>query len=108
MTNSSSVFSLVGKNLKLNSKADIQPYLDELNRTVDLQEIHLGGNTFGVEACQALADVLKTKHTLKVSRRRIFSYTYTVLTTILPGCGLCRHLYWPTHLGDSRCTASSL
>lgn len=60
------VFSLVGKNLKLNSKADIQPHLDELNQIPNLEEVHLGGNTLGVEACQALADVLKTKHSLKV------------------------------------------
>lgn len=66
MTNPSNVYSLVGRNLKLNSKADIQPHLDELDQITDLHEIHLGGNTFGVEACQALAEVLKTKGTLKV------------------------------------------
>lgn len=60
------VFSIVGQNLKLNTKADIQPHLDKLEQIADLEEIHLGGNTLGVEACQALADVLKQKKSLKV------------------------------------------
>ncbi|PWZ02461.1 RNI-like protein [Testicularia cyperi] len=67
MSDSTRVFSIVGKNLKLNTKADIQPHLDELEKIADLEEIHLGGNTLGVEACQALADVLKSKTTLKVA-----------------------------------------
>ncbi|KAN0060458.1 Ran GAP Rna1 [Thecaphora frezii] len=60
-------FSLVGQNLKLDSKTDIQPHLDAIAAIKDLEEIHLGGNTLGVEACQALAEVLRTKKTLKVA-----------------------------------------
>ncbi|GAC75667.1 ran GTPase-activating protein [Moesziomyces antarcticus T-34] len=67
MSGDSKVFSLVGKGLKLDTKADIQPHLDALQQIADLQEVHLGGNTLGVEACQALADVLKDKKTLKVA-----------------------------------------
>lgn len=67
MSDESRIFSLVGQGLKLDSKADIQPHLDKLEQIADLEEIHLGGNTLGVEACQALANVLKTKKTLKVS-----------------------------------------
>lgn len=66
MSEKSKVFSLVGQGLKLDTKADIQPHLDKLEEISDLEEIHLGGNTLGVEACQALADVLAKKKTLKV------------------------------------------
>lgn len=60
----SKVFSLHGKGLKLNSRADIEPYLKDVPITIE--EIHLGGNTIGVEAAEALAEFLaKTTH-LKV------------------------------------------
>lgn len=61
------VFDLVGRNLKLNTEADVAPYLEELRKIEPLHEVHLGGNTLGVEACQALAKVLKTKRTIKVA-----------------------------------------
>lgn len=61
------VFDIVGKNLKLSTKDEIAPYLADLEKIEPLYEIHLGGNTFGVEASQALADVLKTKKSLKVA-----------------------------------------
>ncbi|OJT09438.1 Ran GTPase-activating protein 1 [Trametes pubescens] len=58
----SSVFSLLGQGLKLNSRADIETHLAGVDPTV-IEEIHLGGNTIGVEAAQALADFLaKTTH----------------------------------------------
>jgi Ran GTPase-activating protein 1 len=64
---SSKVFSLHGKGLKFNTKADIEPYLEQLKAIDGVEEIHLGGNTLGVEACIALAEVLKTCNKLKVS-----------------------------------------
>lgn len=67
MSDESKIFSLVGQGLKLDTKADIQQHLEKLDQITDLEEIHLGGNTLGVEACQALADVLKNKKTLKVA-----------------------------------------
>ncbi|WFD20031.1 Ran GAP Rna1 [Malassezia caprae] len=61
------VYELVGKNLKLDTREDIAPYVAEIEKIEPLVEIHLGGNTLGVGACMALADVLKTKKTLKVA-----------------------------------------
>mgnify|MGYP001940810930 CR=1 FL=1 len=81
------IFNILGKGLKLNSKEDISPYLTELEKIEPLHEIHLGGNTLGVGACQALADVLKTKKTLKVADMadiftgRPVSYTHLTLPT---------------------------
>ena len=63
----STVFSILGKNLKANSKADLEPSLSELVAMADVEEVHFGGNSLGVEACQAIADVLRAKTKLKVS-----------------------------------------
>lgn len=67
-TSSPHSFSIVGRNLKLNTAQDIRPILDELEKVQPLEEVHFGGNTLGVEACQALADVLKSKKDLKVRK----------------------------------------
>lgn len=61
------VYDLVGKNLKLNTKEDIAPYLAELNKIEPLTEVHFGGNTFGVGACVVLAETLRTKTSLRVA-----------------------------------------
>lgn len=67
---STNVFTLQGeggKQLKLTTRDDIAPYLAQLEAIGDgLEEVHLGGNSLGTEACQALAEVLKTKKSLKV------------------------------------------
>lgn len=63
----SKTFSILGKNLKANSAADLEPFLSELKQLEDVEEVHFGGNSLGVEACQAIAEVFKTKPTLKVS-----------------------------------------
>jgi Ran GTPase-activating protein (RanGAP) involved in mRNA processing and transport len=59
--------SLHGKGLKLNTREDILPYLKDIDATL-LEEIHLGGNTIGVEASQALAEFLAKTQVLKVRR----------------------------------------
>ena len=63
----SRIFSILGKNLKANSAADLEPYLGELKALENVEEVHFGGNSLGVEACTAIADILKTKRSLKVS-----------------------------------------
>ena len=59
------VFSLQGKSLKLDSRSDIEPYLNDVDPTL-IEEIHLGGNTIGVEAAKSLADFLAKATVLKV------------------------------------------
>ncbi|KAG0745459.1 hypothetical protein G6F57_002140 [Rhizopus arrhizus] len=59
------VFSIVGKGLKLNTAEDVQEFVDTINQMDDLEVIKLSGNTIGVEAGQALAEALKTKTKLK-------------------------------------------
>ncbi|KAJ2851730.1 Ran GAP Rna1 [Coemansia brasiliensis] len=61
------IYSLEGKGLKLTTAEDIAPYLAELREFENLEEVQLNGNTIGAEAAKVLADVLRTKKTLKVA-----------------------------------------
>lgn len=63
------VFSIVGKGLKLNTAADVKEFVDTIEKMEDLQVIKLSGNTIGVEAGQALGEALKSKSKLKVRNR---------------------------------------
>ncbi len=73
---SSSVFSLEGKGLRLETASDIESHLQALRDNANVREVRLGGNTLGVEACKALADVLKTKESLEVCSDSLLSPTY--------------------------------
>ncbi|KAI9829898.1 MAG: hypothetical protein M1826_005320 [Phylliscum demangeonii] len=64
---SSTVFSLEGQGLRLESAADIEPHLRPLQENSAVEEIRLGGNTFGVAACEALAKALESKKSLQVA-----------------------------------------
>lgn len=64
---SSKIFSLEGKGLKLDTATDIEPHIQALKDNTEVEEIRLQGNTLGVEACAALAEVLKSKKSLQVS-----------------------------------------
>lgn len=62
----SKLFTLEGKSLKLDTAADAEPHIKALREMQDVEEVRLQGNTIGIEAAAALAEVLKTKKTLKV------------------------------------------
>ncbi|PSR71993.1 hypothetical protein PHLCEN_2v12203 [Hermanssonia centrifuga] len=66
MTLNPTIFSLHGKGLKLNTRADIEPYLRDVNPAI-VEEIHFGGNTVGIEAAEALAEFLEKTQVLKVA-----------------------------------------
>ncbi|ODQ81275.1 hypothetical protein BABINDRAFT_34053 [Babjeviella inositovora NRRL Y-12698] len=55
-------YSVADKQLKLNTQADIQPYLDELLKVSPLKKIDFSGNTIGIEASKALADAIKASN----------------------------------------------
>jgi len=61
------VFSLEGKGLKLDTAADIESHIQTLKDSQDVEEVLFQGNTLGVGACEALAKVLETKQSLRVS-----------------------------------------
>jgi len=60
----SKVFSLRGRALKLDTATDLEKHIQPLVDSSDVEEIHIEGNTIGVEASQALAKILETKQTL--------------------------------------------
>lgn len=61
------LFSLEGKGLKLDTAEDIAPHVEDLKKNDDVEEVRFLGNTLGVGACEALAEILKTKKKLNVS-----------------------------------------
>ena len=67
-TSTLKILSLHGKGLKLNTREDILPYLKDVDATL-IEEIHLGGNTIGVDASQALAEFLSKTQVLKVRKK---------------------------------------
>ena len=71
-----SVLSLLGQGLKLDTRADIEPHLAKSDPTI-IEEIHLGGNTIGVEAAQALAEFLA-----KTEKLRVRNHTDLVLSIL--------------------------
>ena len=65
MIATSTILSLHGKGLRLDTRADIEPWLKDIDPIV-IEEIHFGGNTIGVDASIALAEFLKATTELKV------------------------------------------
>lgn len=63
----STIFSLEGKGLKLDTAADLEPHIADLRASNNLEEVHMLGNTLGVGACELLGQVLAEKKTLRVS-----------------------------------------
>ncbi|KAH7907328.1 hypothetical protein BJ138DRAFT_1129253 [Hygrophoropsis aurantiaca] len=55
-----------GRQLKLDTRANVEPLIAGLDPT-SLEEIHLGGNTIGVEASLAFAEFLEKATSLKVA-----------------------------------------
>jgi hypothetical protein len=73
-------YSIEGLGLKLNTREDIEPYLNQIEPNIShLEEIHLCGNTIGVGAAQALAEVLKKASGLRV--RLVFMSFYHLTPT---------------------------
>jgi Ran GTPase-activating protein 1 len=54
------VFSLEGKSLKLDTAEDMAPHLAALKSNTSVTEVRFLGNTLGIGACEAIAEVLKT------------------------------------------------
>jgi Ran GTPase-activating protein 1 len=61
------IFSLEGKGLKLDTAEDIAPHIQPLKRSADVTEVRFLGNTLGIGASEALAEVLASKTTLEVA-----------------------------------------
>jgi hypothetical protein len=66
MATTPNVLSLDGLALKVNTRADVESWLNTIDPSV-IEEIHLGGHTFSLEACLALAEFLEKTTVLKAS-----------------------------------------
>jgi|SRR5277367_1529742 len=60
------IFTIKAATLKFETRHDLLPYLTPLIENTNVEEAHLSGNTYGVEACEFLGQVLSTKKNLKV------------------------------------------
>lgn len=58
-------FSIAGRGLKLDSKADIEKHAQSLVDSAEYTSIDLSGNTLGVDACAALAPLLQKQSKLE-------------------------------------------
>ena len=58
-------FSLTKKALKLDTAAQVEEYCNAIKTTKNLQIVRLDGNSFGVEACKALAEALSQAKRLR-------------------------------------------
>lgn len=88
-----SLFSLEGKGLKLDTAADLTPHISPLLETDDtITAVHLGGNTYGIGACELLGDVLGRQKRLATAKlddiftSRLLSEIPDALTRLLNGC----------------------
>jgi Ran GTPase-activating protein 1 len=61
------VFSLEGKGLKLDTAEDVEAHIKPLLESTGYTEIRLGGNTFGITACERLGSAFSTQKTLEVA-----------------------------------------
>lgn len=65
MAPSSTIFSIQDQGLRFDSAADLEPHLKPLLESSDvITEIRLGGNTYGVPACELLGKALRTQKKL--------------------------------------------
>ncbi|KAL5347347.1 Ran GAP Rna1 [Pseudogymnoascus australis] len=89
MANATKVFSLEGKGIKFNSAEDVEAHIKPLREMEDVEEVRLQGNTVGIEAAAAFADVLRTKKSLQVANLadiftgRLLSEIPTALSSLL-------------------------
>ncbi|KAF9190981.1 hypothetical protein BGZ51_007999 [Haplosporangium sp. Z 767] len=81
---SNNTFTIEGRGLKLDNAADVQEFIDTISGMDELENVILSGNTFGVEACRALAAALAKKPLLKLAN---FSDIFTGrLRSEIPDC----------------------
>lgn len=71
---SSSTFTLKGQGLKCDTAEDISAHLEGLKSDDQVTKVVMGGNTFGIGACEELGKVLKEKeHLIEADLADIFT-----------------------------------
>ncbi|KAG0279014.1 hypothetical protein BGZ95_002528 [Linnemannia exigua] len=81
---STTTFTIEGRGLKLETADDVKEFIEIISGMDALENVILSGNTFGVEACRALAAALAKKPLLKLAN---FSDIFTGrLKSEIPDC----------------------
>lgn len=94
-----STFSLAGKGLKLDSKEDIEKHIEPLVKDDNVTSVDLSGNTLGVGASEALAEVLRTKSKLEfadlhdIFTQRLVDEIPPALDSLLTALRSCPNLH---------------
>lgn len=65
MARDTKILDIRGQSLKLNAAVDVVPLLESFDPTL-IEEVHLGGNTIGIEAAREFATFLEKTENLKV------------------------------------------
>jgi len=76
MTSATTTLSWQGRGLTLDTRAQVEELLAGIDAS-SIQEVHLGGNTLGVEACAALAQFLSKATAIKVRGLYICCSSYS-------------------------------
>ncbi|KAF9121592.1 hypothetical protein BGW39_010408 [Mortierella sp. 14UC] len=77
-------FTIEGRGLKLQTADDVKEFIETISGMDALENVILSGNTFGVEACRALAAALAKKPLIKLAN---FSDIFTGrLKSEIPDC----------------------
>ncbi|KAL7268744.1 Ran GAP Rna1 [Rhizina undulata] len=88
-----------GKPLKFDTAEDLEPYIAALKSSTNFEEIHLGGNTLGISACEALSPLLSLQKNLKVFNAadiftgRLITEIPAALTALLTPLLTLEHLH---------------
>ena len=100
---SGTTFSIANKALKLTTKEDIQPHLDELLKLEKICKIDLSGNTLGIDASKEIASTIVSNASIYENLQEInFADLYTSrlvdevvesLQHLLPALLKCPKLY---------------
>jgi Ran GTPase-activating protein (RanGAP) involved in mRNA processing and transport len=91
-TADSRVFTIEAATQKFDSREDLVRFVQPLIDATHVEEVHLSGNTYSIEACKFLGEILATKKSLKV----VISVSPLTL-----GRAVCRYLFNASPLGNS-------
>jgi len=61
-----SKFVIKAATTKFDTREELLPHIEPLIDNPDVEEVHLSGNTYGIEVCKFLGEVLSAKKNLKV------------------------------------------
>ncbi|KAI5789152.1 hypothetical protein EDC01DRAFT_617070 [Geopyxis carbonaria] len=82
-----------------NVQAELEACVGDLQTNPNIEEVRLGGNTLGIEACKALAEIIKTKKNLKIFNAadiftgRLISEIPEALTALLTALLTLEHVH---------------